>query len=62
MLPDIDPQTRQQAIAAWNSAGQYEPSILEYLVAQTYRLTGDEIFGGADLELAVLVDWWIGSI
>jgi hypothetical protein len=42
MLPDMDPALRQQAIAAWNSTGQYEPSILEYLVAQTYRMVGGE--------------------
>ena len=42
MLPDVDPDLRQQAIAAWNSTGQYEPSILEYLVAQVYRVVGGE--------------------
>lgn len=41
-LPDADPALRQQAIAAWNSTGQYEPSILETIVAQAYRLIGGE--------------------
>ncbi len=42
MQSGLDPELRQQAIAAWNSTGQYEPSILEYLVAHTYRLVGGE--------------------
>ncbi len=42
MLPGADEDTRQQAIAFGNSTGQYEPSILEYIVARTYLLAGDE--------------------
>ena len=42
MLPDADEDTRRQAIAFGSSTGQYEPSILEYLVARTYLLLGQE--------------------
>lgn len=42
MMPDADPAQRQQAIAFWQSTGQYEPSILERLTAITYLLTGGE--------------------
>lgn len=41
-LPSADPTLRQQAIAAWNSTGQYEPSILEFIAAQAYRVMGGE--------------------
>ncbi len=60
MLSDIDPQTRQQAIAAWNSTGQYEPSILEYLVAQTYRLMGGENIWVARIWNSLF--WLIGGL
>lgn len=42
MLPDADTDTRELAIGFANSTGQYEPSILEYLVARTYLLIGSE--------------------
>lgn len=42
MLPNSDPDTRALAIGHANSTGQYEPSILEYLVARTYLLVGSE--------------------
>ncbi len=42
MLPEADPETRQRAIDFWNSTGQYEPSILEKIVAYTYLLAGQE--------------------
>lgn len=42
MLPGADPSLRQQAIAFWQSTGQYEPPILERLTAITYLLTGGE--------------------
>lgn len=46
-LPDqdmggIDPLVREQAIAYGNSTGQYEPPILESLVALTYLALGQE--------------------
>lgn len=42
MLPEADESTRSQAIAFGTSTGQYEPSILEYVVARTYLLLGQE--------------------
>lgn len=43
MLPEADPEQRQQAIAFWHSTGQYEPPILEYLSALTYLVIGKEV-------------------
>lgn len=41
-LPDVDPETRALAISHWNSTGQYEPSILEFLASRVYLLIGSE--------------------
>jgi hypothetical protein len=43
MLPSADPALREQAMSFWFSTGQYEPPILERLVAVTYLLAGEEI-------------------
>ncbi|MDH5506476.1 MAG: glycosyltransferase family 39 protein [Anaerolineae bacterium] len=40
--PNADPDLRQQAASLWNTIGDIEPSILEGLVAFTYRLVGAE--------------------
>ncbi len=42
MLPSADPELREQAVASWYSTGQYEPPILERLVAYAYLLAGGE--------------------
>ncbi len=42
MLTSADPVLREQAIASWFSTGQYEPPILERLVAYAYLLAGGE--------------------
>jgi hypothetical protein len=42
MLPSADPALREQAVSFWFSTGQYEPPILERLVAYTYLLIGGE--------------------
>ncbi len=42
MLPNADPEIRRTAIQYANSVGQYEPSILEKIVAETYLLIGGE--------------------
>jgi 4-amino-4-deoxy-L-arabinose transferase-like glycosyltransferase len=42
MLPNVDEDLRDRAIAFGSSTGQYEPSILEYIVARTYLLMGQE--------------------
>ncbi len=45
MLPNVDESLRQKAVAFWRSTGQYEPSILERLVAISYLLVEENIFG-----------------
>src|SRR3990172_5106955 len=42
MLPNADPKTRELAIGFANTVGQYEPSIVEKLVAYAYLLAGEE--------------------
>lgn len=42
ILPNPDPDLRQQAIVLANAAGRYEPPILETIVAWTYRVMGGE--------------------
>ena len=48
MVPEAvlaaDPALRQQAMAFWASTGQYEPPILERMVALTYLVIGEEQF------------------
>ena len=60
LLSDMDPALRQQAIAAWNSTGQYEPSILEYVVARAYLLIGSEKIWVARIINSLL--WLIGGL
>ncbi len=43
MLPGADPELREQAASFWSSTGQYEPSILERIVALGYILLGGEL-------------------
>ncbi len=42
LLPGADPSQRERAIAYGQSVGQYEPPILENLVARAYLLMGGE--------------------
>lgn len=42
MLPNADAEARQAAITFANTLGQYEPSIVEKLVAYGYLLAGEE--------------------
>lgn len=60
MLPNADPDTRRQAIAYWHSTGQYEPSILEKLVAYTYLLAEGEILWVSRIYTSLF--WIIGGI
>jgi hypothetical protein len=63
VLPDAasaDPETRQQAIAYWRSTGQYEPSIVEKLVAYTYLLMGGENLWVSRIFTSLF--WIIGGI
>jgi hypothetical protein len=60
ILPDADPDTKDKAIAFWFSTGQYEPSILEYIVSRTYLLIGGEHIWVARLYNSLF--WIIGGI
>ncbi len=60
MLPSADPQVRQQAVAYANSTGQYEPPILEFLVAGIYRLLGKEEIWVARIFSSLF--WIIGGL
>ena len=58
--PRIDEAARQQAMAFWQSTGQYEPSILERIVAITYLILDKEIFWIARIYNTLF--WIIGGI
>ena len=60
MLPNADPQLREDAIAFGNSTGQYEPSILEKIVATTYLVIGSEQVWVARLYTSLF--WVIGGL
>jgi hypothetical protein len=60
MLPDADPQLREDAIAFGNSTGQYEPSILEGIVATTYLAMGSEQMWVARFYTSLF--WVIGGL
>ena len=60
MLPEADSDTRQQAIAYWHSTGQYEPSVLEKIVAYTYLFTGGENIWISRIYTSLF--WIIGGI
>ena len=57
--PSADDAARRQAIAFWQSTGQYEPSILEGLVALSYLLLGEEQFWIARIFNTIF--WIIGG-
>jgi hypothetical protein len=60
MLPFADEATRQQAMAFRSSTGQYEPSLLEFVVALTYLVLGKEVFWVA--RLYNIVVWLVGGL
>ncbi|OGO28929.1 MAG: hypothetical protein A2Z16_04985 [Chloroflexi bacterium RBG_16_54_18] len=60
MLPTVDENLRQKAVAFWRSTGQYEPSILERLTAITYMLVGGEYIWIARIINALF--WMIGGM
>jgi hypothetical protein len=60
MSPSANETLRQQAIAFEASTGQYEPPILESLVALTYLLLGKEIFWVARIYNTLF--WLLGGI
>jgi hypothetical protein len=60
MLPNADEDTRQRAIDYGSSTGQYEPSIVEYLVARTYLLAGGEYLWISRIYTSLF--WIIGGV
>ncbi|MCI0519665.1 MAG: glycosyltransferase family 39 protein [Chloroflexi bacterium] len=60
MLPDADPELRQQAITLWHSTGQYEPSVVEYLTARAYLLAGGEYLWLG--RILVSLFWILGGV
>jgi hypothetical protein len=60
LSPTIDPQQVEEAQAAANKVGQYEPPILESVVALTYRLIGQEIPWIP--RLYTILFWLIGGV
>jgi 4-amino-4-deoxy-L-arabinose transferase-like glycosyltransferase len=60
MLPDVDEDLRERAIAFGSSTGQYEPSIVEYIVARTYLLAGDEYLWISRIYTSLF--WLIGGL
>lgn len=59
-LPNADPEMREIALAHANSMGQYEPPILENIVAATYRLTGGENLAVARIFTTLF--WLVGGL
>lgn len=60
MLPTADPVQREQAMSFWFSTGQYEPPVLERLVAYTYQLAGREILWVSRIYTSIF--WIIAAI
>ena len=60
MLPNADPELRRQAINYWNSTGQYEPSVIEKIVAYTYVLMGGEYLWVSRIYTSLF--WIIGGL
>ena len=60
MLPDADPEKREMAIGFGSTTGQYEPSIIEKIVAYTYLLIGGEVLWVARIYTSLF--WIIGGI
>jgi len=60
MLPEADPELRERAMAYGFSTGQYEPPIVEKLVAYTYLLMGEENLWVARIYTSLF--WLIGGL
>lgn len=60
MLPGTDPALVQTAIQLANSTGQYEPSILERIVAYVYLWSGGESAWAA--RLVNMIFWTVGGL
>jgi hypothetical protein len=60
MLPGADPEQRQLATSFAGLTGRYEPPILETLVANTYRIIGQELFWISRIYNSVF--WLVGGV
>lgn len=60
LLPNADPELKSQAELLWESTGQYEPSILESLVALAYRMAGEEILWISRIITSIF--WILGGL
>jgi 4-amino-4-deoxy-L-arabinose transferase-like glycosyltransferase len=60
MLPNADPQARQIAVGIANTTGQYEPSIVEKIVAITYLVLGREVLWVSRIYTSLF--WLIGGV
>ena len=60
MLPDADPESRQIAVGIANTTGQYEPSIVEKIVALTYLVLGQEVLWVSRIYTSLF--WLIGGV
>ena len=60
MLPDADPAQVETAVQLANSTGQYEPSILEKIVAYVYLWSGGESAWAARVVNTIF--WMIGGL
>lgn len=60
ILPNVDPQERELAASYAGLTGQFEPPILETLVAYTYRILGNESFWIARIYNALF--WLVGGV
>jgi 4-amino-4-deoxy-L-arabinose transferase-like glycosyltransferase len=60
MLPNADPETRQIAVGIANTTGQYEPSIVEKIVAITYLVLGREVLWVSRIYTSLF--WLIGGV
>lgn len=57
--PDVDPQLRTAAVRIWGTMEQYEPPILERIVALTYQVIGSEQVWVARLYSSLF--WLVGG-
>lgn len=60
MLPDADPFVRSEAIGFGRTTGQYEPPILEKIVAYAYLLMGGETLWYS--RIFTILFWVIGGV
>jgi hypothetical protein len=60
MLPEVDPALREKAVNLGRSVGQYEPPLLESLVAATYLAAGQELPWIARLYTTLF--WLVGGL